>query len=410
MFKSVKYDCFVNRSNSNSGLVGSPALFRKSGGTDGANCVGIISAKQTITKRSGGKLNYSINQDFGLNQQRASTLATNFITIIPGIFSGGGSAGGGMQYGFPQWGSTTDNINSFGTTALHLRIFDYWPEIDTVFDPRYFGILHFNPNDESVDIPIPTGRDSDGNLFTPILGSSVASGSLLSDKNSWIKNPIRRGMLLTNGGFKYFAHQIGLPKLYSGVHFGGRGFVSDFEYEIKNKNLILLLTVSGNSVTAVKIKDGSESRNYSHTGEIDNLYRGKNFMSSDFNMDIPKFNEDGELDGTTGNKGFVISIPPQVPGPNSRPAFLVYFYGEIYLEEKIDLPPAEQVPLTRLTSSSKRGEDFVQETKESDFTLESNKSGKYDCFYHFHNDITHTLMTDQPFVAGFLQYVTMTIT
>jgi hypothetical protein len=126
-------------------------------------------------------------------------------------------------------------------------------------------------------------------------------------------------------------------------------------------------------------------------------------------MDVPRFT-DGELDGVTEEKAFVLSIPPQAPGQTSKAAIIKFTSGEVYFEEKTDLPPTEQVPLTRLTSSSKRGEDFVQETKESDFTLESNKSGKYDCFYHFHNDITHTLMTDQPFVAGFLQHVTMTIT
>jgi hypothetical protein len=420
-FKSIKYDCFVNRSNSNSGLVGSPALFRKSGGTDGANCVGIISAKQTITKRSGGKLNYSLSQDFGLNQQRASTLATNFITIIPGIFSGGGSAGGGMQYGFPQWGSTTDNINSFGTTALHLRIFDSWPEIDTIFDPRYFGILHFNPNDDSMDISIPTLDVSTGGTTTTStspptdpfanilqLGGTINSTTKLLPKVSWAKSSIRRGMLLTNGGFKYFAHQIGLKDGTGSVVNGGAGFTSNFEYEIKNKNVVLLLTVSGNAVTGVSIKDGSSVRHHTISG-IDNKHRGINFLPSDFNMDVPKFTN-GELDGVTGQKAFVLSIPPQVPGQTSKAAIIKFTSGEVYFEEKTDLPPTEQVPLTRLTSSSKRGEDFVQETKESDFTLESNKSGKYDCFYHFHNDITHTLMTDQPFVAGFLQHVTMTIT
>jgi hypothetical protein len=426
IFKSIKYDCFVNRSNSNSGLVGSPALFRKSGGTDGANCVGIISAKQTITKRSGGKLNYSLSQDFGLNQQRASTLATNFITIIPGIFSGGGSAGGGMQYGFPQWGSTTDNINSFGTTALHLRIFDSWPEIDTIFDPRYFGILHFNPDDDSMDISIPTldvpivtttpnpdDEDADTPPTNPLanilqLGSIITSTTKLLPKGSWAKSSIRRGMLLTNGGFKYFAHQIGLKDGTGSIVNGGVGFTSNFEYEIKNKNVVLLLTVSGNAVTGVSIKDGSSVRHHTATG-IDNKHRGINFLPSDFDMNVPRFTN-GELNGVTGEKAFVLSIPPQVPGQTSKAAIIKFTSGEVYFEEKTDLPPTEQVPLTRLTSSSKRGEDFVQEVKQSDFTLESNKSGKYDCFYHFHNDITHTLMTDQPFVAGFLQHVTMTIT
>jgi hypothetical protein len=421
-FKSIKYDCFVRKGGVNSGLVGSPAIFRKSGGTDGGYCVGIISAKNTITKKSGGKLIYSLNQDFGLNQQRASTLATNFITIIPGIFSGGGSAGGGMSYGFPQWGSTTDNISSFGTTALHLRIFDYWPETATVFDPRYFGVLHFNPDDESVDLPIPTRLPPTTTTPNPedppeeeppavplqilSLGDLISYVTALAPKSSWRKSTIRRGMFLTGGGFKYLAHQIGLLESSSSVVFGGTGFNANFEFEIKSKEVILNVQVASGAVTGVSIKEGSPIKCHTSRG-TDFKYRGINFLPSDFNTNVPNF-VNGELSGTTSEKAFIINIPS--PTPSGKTAIIKFSYGEVYFQELIDNPPAEQVPLTRLTSSSKRGEGFIQEVKESDFTLEKNSNGKYDCFYHFHNDITHTLMTDQPFVAGFLQHVTMTIT
>jgi len=405
-FKSVKYDCFVTRGGRNSGLVGSPALFRKSG-ADGGYCVGIISAKNTITKKSGGKLNYSINQDFGLNQQRTSTLATSWLTIIPGIFSGGGSAGGGMQYGFPQWGSTTDNINSFGTTALHVRIFDHWPEYDTLFDPRYFGILHLNPNDQSVDMLVPT-EEGDPIKLPLYIGRLINSSTKLLPKSSWIKNPIRRGMLLTGGGFKYLAHQIGLNELSVGIVYGGTGFNANFEFEIKPKKVILNVVVSEGSVTSVSIKDGSDIRNHTVAG-IDSKHRGINFLPEDFGTNVPKF-EDGQLTGTTEEKAYIVNIPSPTPAPVGRGAVVKFTSGEVYFQELIDNPPVEQVPITRLTSSSKRGEGFIQEVKESDFTLEKNKSGKYDCFYHFHNDITHTLMTEQAFIAGFAQYVTMTIT
>jgi hypothetical protein len=413
-FNSVKYDCFVKRSNTGYDTVGSPQMFISSltGGKDGANCVGIISAKQTITKKIGGKLNYSINQDFGLNQQRSSTLATNTLTIIPGIFSAGGSAGGGKEYGFPQWGSTTDNVNSMGTTALHVRIFDYWPEQCTIFDPRYFGILHFNPNDSSVDIPIPTkDTGSTTALLQDILklGDKINGSTKLLPKASWFKNPIRRGMLLTNSGFKYLKHEIGLAS--DGVIvFGGSGFQDTFDHEVKNKNVILTVSVdSSGKVSGVVIKSGSDKKCYTKEG-IDTKYRGTNFLPNDFNTPVPLYENDQLIGNDPEKKAFVVSIPS--PAAGGKPAVVKFEEGVLYFIEQLDEPPKEQIPMTRLTSSSKRGEGFIQEVKESDFTLESNNSGKYDCFYHFHNDITHTLITDRanPYIAGFLQYITMTIT
>ena len=405
-FNSVKYDCFVKRNNSGYDLVGSPKMFRRSlaNNVDGANCVGIVSAKQTITKKIGGKLNYSISQFFGLNQQRSSTLATTYLTIIPGIFSAGGSNGGGMQYGFPQWGSTTDNVNSMGTTALHVRIFDYWPEKATVFDPRYFGILHFNPSDSSVDISIPTQENN--NILN--LGETINSFTKLKDSSSWKKVTIRRGMLLTGEGFTYLKHEIGLAS--DGIIvFGGSGFSDTFDYELKTKNVILTISVGQDGVVSgATIKSGSSTKCYTTQG-MDTKYRGIGFLPSDFSTNVPNY-VDGQLIGSTTEKAFVVSIPS--PSTGGKPAVIKFTAGLVYFLEQKDEPPKEQVPITRLTSSSKRGDGFIEEVKESDFSLESNKSGKYDCFYHFHNDISHTLITDMsnPFVAGFLQYITMTIT
>nr|HIL75300.1 hypothetical protein [Rhodospirillales bacterium] len=43
----------------------------------------------------------------------------------------------------PAWG-TGDNYKDFQTTGLHVKIYESWPREDTIYDPRYFAVHHFN--------------------------------------------------------------------------------------------------------------------------------------------------------------------------------------------------------------------------------------------------------------------------
>jgi hypothetical protein len=412
-FKSIKYDCYVTRQPFSANYVGSPQIFGRTSANIGANCVGIISAKNTITKASGGSINFSIIEDYGLNQQRTSTLAQTFLTIIPGIFSAGGSAGGGLQIGIPQWGSTTDAITSFGTTALHVRIFDSWPSEKTVFDPRYFGVLHFNPS-EGVDLFIPTRQPQDDDAATsPIVqaGRTINHNTKLMPRNEWVRNTIRRNVLLTSGGFKYLSHQIGLNSIGARIVNGGSGFQGNFKHTISSKGVSLDITVSEGKVTQVAFSDDNPITCHlaDEARTKDTKSRGKNFLPADFNTNIPRFEGDN-LVGTTDEKAFLVIINPPAGSDQGKPAYIAYPTGLVYFEELEDKPPTEQIPLSRLTSSSRRGEGFVQKVNESSFSLNKNSTGKYDCFYHFHNDITHTLASSQTFTAGLLQYIDMTIT
>lgn len=423
--KTIRYQCYTKRDPQTAGgrAVGAPALFRGFGSRNGAHCVGIISAKNTVGKPGGGKLNYSLIQDFGLNQQRTSSAASiSPVNVILGVVFGGVSSGG-IQTGVPQWGSDTDSISSFGTTALHVRIFDYWPEEQTIFDPRYFAVLHFNPgcyyntenanndtltvidnenptktqqrvaNSKKVDIPIPTR--SDGTIVKN--GELIFSNTSFLEKNKWKMNPIRRGALLTGGGFTYKYHVIGLPETPA-ILFAGTGISTD-TFSIASRNLKIKLTLSNGSVVAVRFEKDA----------LQNDMRGDNFIPSDFNQAYPTLDSNGNPIGTDRNlKGFIVQIQPQQSG--GKPAILAFPNGVVWLKIAKDEAPVQHGPITRLSSSSKRGEGFIEETKDTSLDLGANSSGKYDCFYHFHNDITHTLILPQPFTAGFLQYVSMTIT
>ena len=97
----------------------------------------------------------------------------------------------------------------------------------------------------------------------------------------------------------------------------------------------------------------------------------------------------------------------KIPGP--KQAEIYFPKGIVYSIVKRDDGPQERCPITRLSSSSNRGEGVVDTTQTTILNIDTNTSGEYDAFYHFHNDITHTLMFSYAQVPGFYQYVIMNI-
>ena len=76
-----------------------------------------------------------------------------------------------------------------------------------------------------------------------------------------------------------------------------------------------------------------------------------------------------------------------------------------------DEAPKEQKGITRLTKGSlSSSTGIVSGGQQTVITLEKNTTGKYDCFYHFHNDISHTLSYEYSAMPSWLQYVNLTIT
>jgi hypothetical protein len=388
--------------------------------SSGPFCVGVISAKQTISKRGGGDINFSTNQVFGRNNfNRIGGGQQTGVTIL-GLGLGTTAVGFASDLApgrsSPTWGSRTDSISSFGTTALHVRIFDHWPEDQTMFDPRYFGVLHFNagsyynPNGilftktgeseenlnkrineaKKLDIPIPTMEN--GTLLT---SGSINKDTKLMPKNLWKLNPIRRGVLLSGDGFIYLYHVIGLSG--GSVHFGGTGFNSNFEYSLQSKNVKFNFVVSGGRITSFTFaKD-----------DLDNILIGDNFLPEDFNSSTPIIENDNVVGSNAQDKACILNIPSPTQGGKS--AILKFTSGIVWLKKAKDEPP-KGGNITRLTKSSRGGESgMISGGQETSVSLEKNNSGKYDCFYHFHNDILHTLAYEYGAMPAWLQYVNLTI-
>lgn len=422
------------------GPVGGPDLLPDSDSSSGdekSNFVGIIVAKNKFG--GGGAISFTTDQYFGLPKvQKVAGGQTGGITILP--IGGGigwvGPSNPSFTYGYPQWGSAEDNPSSFGTTSLHVRIFDQWPDDQTIYDPRYFGVLHFNPlplganvktklidgdvtpdltnwnpskglpkypryvdqQETTVDFRIPTyavpgtlfdaamGDETEDNKVIPIgalVNKDGCNGKAIRPISEWRINPIRRGQLLTGGGFRYYRRVIGLSDKCMIID-GGEGFSSDQEINLV-KGAKCNVTVGENGkITGITIK-------------IEN--RGEGFMPSDFSGEYkPK-------DSDTKYYGLKLNL-----NGGSKQATILFYNGIVYDKLAYDGCPLESTSgPVRLTLPSYRGEKAAEGTNVSSVGLSPNKNGKYDAFYFFHNDILHTVLEPEAFIPGFHQYVKLEI-
>lgn len=113
---------------------------------ESSNVIGIIASRLAFTATTA--VNFVANQYFGLSPK--VTIAggqANSMTILGSFLGFGGGNNALLTNAIPQWGDSerNDSYDSFGTTCLHVRIFDAWPIRDTIYDGRYFSVLHFNP-------------------------------------------------------------------------------------------------------------------------------------------------------------------------------------------------------------------------------------------------------------------------
>jgi hypothetical protein len=344
---------------------------------DGASIAGIIGAKNTISK-SGGSIIFSVDQNFGSFVSRSVGGGQGpSLSIIP--------LGGGIPLftpgtdsrtsSIPTWGSSQDNPWSFGTLALHVRVFDSWPENQTIFDPRYFSILHFNPGnlgsidgDISVDMLYPRVIIQGE---TPV--GTISSGSTLGNS---FKNTIRRGQLLTGDGFKYPRRVIGLNDLFQ-LESRGSGFAVGDEINILKNATIIVTEVDGDTFGLVSFKFKELK-----TDKAEYTMRGEDVVPSDFNTtpNSPKISVFFE-----GQK----TIRTSINSPSGGDRAIVHFFeGLIYDQILTDSPPFEHTGgnAIRLTDSSNNGSvGYIRGNRETSIGV-SGGSRKYDCFFHFHND------------------------
>ena len=420
----VPYDCYIQKDANNPPIGYPEQIFDDIGSNQGANCVGIICGRNTVSKRGGGNINFTVTSNFGFEPFSSVSAGNFFLGIIPmgGIAIPLLTTNEVRQSrGKPQYGAYQDDIYSFGTTVLATRVFDSWPEDLTIFDPRYFAVLHFNPGtfgtvpdtisvtykgasrtvdkiETSVDFRIPTTLNNNIIALETELDKDSTD---IRPKELWKVNPIRRGMLLTNGGFTYGKLQIGAFANQMSVKVGpyinvstgkeetktfkGKRYSASSKIPTRNGLILEVLSVDGEGgITSIGVAKNSE-----------NIEQNGEFLHTDFPMEItlplPRDN-DGNL--VSGAEAAIIKVNK----------------GKVYALKQKDLAPVEHVPLTTISSSSNAGKaQVIKDVKTSSFNLASNTTGQYDVFTHFHNDITHTIMYHSLYGRTDLQYITMDI-
>ena len=386
--KSVKYDDDLTYTPNTSSEANFWPLWETDSSNSGLHVVGITAAINKVRKPGGGSLNIDVNQLFGIPPYVTSTVqAGQPLSIIMGVALGGGGGGGVTTVCRPQWGSRNDNYNVFGTTALHARVFDGWPHEDTIWDTRYFSALHFNPTKEdedgvcAVDFPVPTLED----------GSIASVGTNpndveFKDKSQWTLDKVRRGMLLTNGGFNYGKLTLGLNVAGAVIAKAGEEAV-DGTIDNVPKGYSLTVTTSNGAVTGISANtlpaNSGAWANFMNSIGFGEPLEGEDFSPSNFESEYTDDN------GTT-HTGFVINYADAV----------IVIPGIVKIVNKVDPAPRQHGGITRLTDPSNPIEnrgcdaDKITGIKTTELALDSNDSGEYDLFLFYHNDITNAWITN----------------
>lgn len=388
------------------GPVGGPGLFPTNQPGEKSNVMGIIAAVQTFSSKDA--ISFTTENSFGLPQRKnvsgGSSASLSFLPAMGGglVFGFGPTAG--STNAFPQWGSLEfDNYYSFGTTALHVRVFDAWPKEQTIYDPQLYGILHFNPgkySDDPIIKTVPSRFDEDFQVHaisTPVdfrvptasgtysniaVDTVIGTGYRIWPESEWRVDPVRRGQLLTGGGFRYWRKYIGVNNFQ--IIKAEPDAEPGTKFQLDNGVEIEIVTQNSTGNSAIKI-----------------LNKGKGFKPSDFATkhiieDVEYF---GRLMGF-GNGGRIL-----------------FTDGIVYKTIEYDPGPKEHTDgPVRLTPSSNRGkgtgnnqDGYVAKTQTTSVALGSNPTRSYDAFYYFHNDILHTPIGSYASIPGNAQYVILTV-
>jgi hypothetical protein len=398
--------------------IGSP--FNK---IDRSNIIGIIASKNRFSSSSNGSVTFTTRQMFGLGPKVTIAGGQGPQLTFLGAFLGWTDPGNPLQNNsIPQWGDVTrtDNYNSTGTTALHVRIFDQWPDAQTIYLGHCFSALHFNPitevgptgeftkyrpngvrqilkdrgeasqrwvdaSDTSVDFRVPTYKNYNtvphGTIFTINSETQYKNRTdILAPTAEWNINPIRRFALLTKGGFVYYRRVIG-------VNGSGEGQQSD-----GGANYVVGDIVNGDKGSKLKVTAVNDTGAITQANIIDG---GQGFLPSDFTK-------------CTINNRSDYCIIMSVSGGSGQGGKVYIKNLEVYYKLYYDTAPQERVGITRLTLPSYEGKKWAEGSLDTTVSLEGG-NGKYDAFYFFHNDILHTLMGSTPFTAGNAQTVNLEI-
>jgi hypothetical protein len=357
---------------------------------EGLNLVGITAAINRFTRPGGGTVNMEVYEDFGPPQfssvSGGQDAVFSSVAAVFGIVAFT-PAGSPVSRSWPQYGSTFGGPNSFGTTALHCRVFDAWPRSDTIWDTRFFSVLHFNPSSSggdsaNVDFRVPTYK----NGSYPSSGTAVNSGTDFKDPNEWTVDTIRQGKLVSSGGFVYRKLTVGLSPNVQIIKAGSN--VEGETLEIDKYNIKMKIEASGGAVQSVS---------FPSQDALGNILSGEDMSQKDFS---DRYYDNSDPNNVIDVTGYIVRVGDAV----------LAFQGVVRYIPKLDPGPKEHGASTRLTSGTADA-GRITGNKSTEFGLEPNDSGEYEAYFFFHNDISHTFQFRYPGAQypGYAQYVTLNI-
>lgn len=357
-----------------------------------------IMAVKNVIKTNADSLTFTLTQFFGNPQKKVVVPGSGpGITLLP-IGGGIGWSTPGTPVGinsFPQWGDSnrTDDIDSFGTLALHARVFEHWPENQTIFLGPIYTPLHFNPNieddgfdysyDTSTNTIIKTQRlNNDGdpvqptssvdftepsNLTSPstllAFGTTVTSGDL-APFDLWKTNTIRRGQLLSDGGFAYYQQVIIVDNINIDTDNKGAGYTLGDSFQCAD----------GTTFKVNVDADGKITQTY----DIQKNHTNNIIKDPEKYLDITTLDSQPDYLGNTGG------------GATFKMTFKI---GKIIKHDPAPLEVSGPYPVL-LTSKSNSTDpknitiiDSIN-TKTVETSNGSSTANEFDIFYFFHNDPT----------------------
>jgi hypothetical protein len=377
----------------------------------------VLTCKSTI-KTAAQSLFFTCDQSIGVIQKRTVSGGQGpTVTIFPiGGGIGWSTPGNPVQtWDFVQWGGGND-IDSFGTTALHVRVFEHVPPNQLIYLGPLFTPLHFNPSEplnkfvlayDASNNPIASGTNEPNPLATDFRVPTSFGGKVykvndpvtltqstegegeeessdgLAPFDFWKRNSIRRGKMTTKGGFAYFKPVIVAAS--ATITDGGMGYKKD-------EKLILL---DGSEILITEVEDEeAEEGEEGKKGIIKNIEFKPNF---DGNIVKTQTNGFRSIENVSANGG-------SGTGAKFNFSFVIKY------DIGYDPAPKESTPAKGLLISSPnaRGE-LGHITNQSNVSVElisSSNNSTYDIFYFYHNDPSHYSLQDtMPFSNGSAQYI-----
>jgi len=361
----------------------------------GAGAFGVIGVSCTMSFLN--KITFNTNCVIGM---RSSFGATNVTQPTPW---------------YQAFGGAGNNYNSFNNTQLWVRIYHHWPKEYTIYDPAKFAVFHFNTEEDDkniIDWYVPAAGTA---INIPICSDfAVYNGSspFVSETNSK-----RKAKLLP---YKYkLERTIGIPisnVWVKGANNANPSTTKHYDIAIDNQGFGYLstdlFTIAGGNGTSPILKpviNNGQIVGFEYQ-EPDTIGRGYNYLPTDF------LSYDTDFSGTGG-----LEIVPQNPAQHAGKNFTGRVVRGFLLESPIftdSKPKSIGPPFIQLTPNvpvrTTPNESIMEpltdaNTISAQLNPESRSAdNKYDLFFHFHNDTSHTLIDDYG-SAPIEQYVELTI-